>query len=80
MEYSKQSGDVVPDYFFDNVDLVLKDLYERKLSIEEVFSELNGRKNLSFMAIDKIDEDAFIKCFDILTNMPFFCIINYFMC
>ena len=49
--------------YFNNVDGLLKDLYENKIPLEEVLQELDFSKTLSFIPEQNVDKDKILKSF-----------------
>ena len=49
--------------YFDNSDLLLSDLYERKIDIECVLEELNKTKDLSSIQIPEMKEKDILDSF-----------------
>ena len=59
--------------YFDNVDNLLRELYENKVKIQTVLKELDVSKSLSFIKIQEINEKDVLKCFSgfIKQKMPY---------
>ena len=49
--------------YFDNSDILFKDLYERKIHVKEVLKELNITKDLSSMDIPKPQDNLILESF-----------------
>ena len=49
--------------YFDNLDYLFKDLYERKIPINDVLEDLNITKNLSFIQTPKMKENDILESF-----------------
>ena len=63
MEYSKKIDESVLYNITNNIDILLKNVYERKISIEDLFSKIEESYDLSYLTIDKIKENDIIKSF-----------------
>ena len=63
MEYSKKIDESMLNDITNNIDILLKNVYERKISVEDLFSKINESYDLSYLTIDKIKENDIIKSF-----------------
>ena len=66
MEYSKKIDESMLDNIKNNIDTALKNVYERKISIEDLFSNINESYDLSYLVFNTIKEDDIIKSFSTL--------------
>ena len=63
MEYSKKIDEGKLNDIINNIDILLKSVYERKISIEDLFSKINESYDLSYLVINTIKEKDIIKSF-----------------
>ena len=63
MEYSKKIDEGNLNDIINNIDILLKSVYERKISIEDLFSKINESYDLSYLVINTIKEKDIIKSF-----------------
>ena len=63
MECSKKIDESMLNNIISNIDTLLKNVYERKISIEDLFSKINESYDLSFLVSNTIKENDFIKSF-----------------
>lgn len=66
MEYSKKIDESKLNNITNNIDTLLKNVYERKISIEDLFSNINESYDLSYLVFNTIKEDDIIKSFSTL--------------
>ena len=60
MEYSKKIDESTLNNIISNMDTLLKNVYERKISIEDLFSKINESYDLSFLVSNTIKENDFL--------------------
>jgi len=63
MEYSKKIDESMLDNITNNIDTALKNVYERKIPIEDLFSKIEESYDLSYLIINAIKENDIIKSF-----------------
>ena len=63
MEYSKKIDESMLDNITNNIDTALKNVYERKIPIEDLFSKIEESYDLSNFVINTIKEKDIIKSF-----------------
>ena len=63
MEYSKKIDESMLDNITNNIDTALKNVYERKIPIEDLFSKIEESYDLSNLVINTIKENDIIKSF-----------------
>ena len=63
MEYSKKIDERMLYNITSNIDILLKNVYERKISIEDLFSNIKESYDLSYLVFNTIKENDIIKSF-----------------
>ena len=63
MEYSKKIDESMLDNITNNIDTALKNVYERKIQIEDLFTKIEESYDLSYLIINPIKENDIIKSF-----------------
>ena len=63
MEYSKKIDESMLNNITSNIDVALKNVYERKIPIEDLFSKIKESYDLSYLIINTIKENDIIKSF-----------------
>ena len=63
MEYSKKIDESMLDNITNNIDTALKNVYERKIPIEDLFTKIEESYDLSNLVINTIKENDIIKSF-----------------
>ena len=63
MEYSKKIDESMLDNITNNIDTALKNVYERKIPIEDLFTKIEESYDLSYLIINTIKENDIIKSF-----------------
>ena len=54
MEYSKKIDESMLDNITNNIDTALKNVYERKIPIEDLFSKIEESYDLTYLIINTI--------------------------
>ena len=63
MEYSKKIDESNLNNITSNIDIALKNVYERKIPTEDLFSIIKESYELSYLVINTIKENNIIKSF-----------------
>ena len=63
MEYSKKIDESKLNNITSNIDIALKNVYERKIPTEDLFSIIKESYDLSYFVINTIKENNIIKSF-----------------
>ena len=61
MEYLKENYENKPKAHIDKIDKLLKELYDRKISIETFFFKFNNQANISFEELNEINGEKLLK-------------------